>query len=119
MAVTLSVAQVDSLTGVAVSDADIALASSLIDNQTGSTPDEHATERQIAVLSVQAAWAIVAGRVHRMLTDDGTGAITQESQGDYSYAESVTLAQTVHFSNICDGRPAELLNLHRARWGHI
>lgn len=119
MPATLTVGQVESLTGATVADTDITLAASLIDSQTGHTPSEHVDERLIAALQVQAAWALVAVRVHRMLTTDDTTAVTSETQGDYSYAESVTLAQSLRWSNVCDGRPQELLNLHRARWAHI
>ena len=119
MTVTLTVAQVENLTGSTVTDADINLASQLMDDQTGYTPSEHNDDRAISVLNVQAAWAIVAARVHRMLHDDDTTAVTSETQGDYSYAADVGLIRATRFSNVCDGRPQELLNLNRARWSHI
>jgi len=119
MTVTLTVPQVESLTGVVVTDSDIQLASQLLEDQTGYTPTEHADERAVPELSVQAAWSIVAGRVHRMLHDDETTAVTSEAQGDYSYSVDVGLARSVRFSNVCDGRPQELLNGSRARWVHV
>lgn len=119
MPATLTVGQVEALTGVTVTDNDITLAASLIDSQTGHTPSEHVDERLIASLSVQAAWSLVAVRVHRMLTGDDTTAVTSETQGDYSYSESVTLAQSLRWSNVTDGRPQELLGLSRARWVHL
>lgn len=119
MAVTLSPSVVTDLTGVTdVSSHDITLAGQLIDDQTGYTPDEHNTTRAIPELTVLAAWSMVAVRVHRMLTED-ISAVTSETQGDYSYSEDAGLANVLRFSNVCDGRPLELLNVHRARWAHI
>ena len=119
MTVTLSAAEVLTFTGSVVTADEISLASSLIDEQTGYTPSEHADERGIPSLSVQAAWALVAVRVHRMMTGDDTTAVTSETQGDYSYNEDATLARSFKWSNVTDGRPHELLNLSRARWVHI
>lgn len=119
MPATLTPAQAEALTGVTVTENDITLAASLIDSQTGHTPSEHVDERLISLLQVQAAWAMVATRVHRMLTTDDTTAVTSETQGDYSYSEDAGLARALRWSNVCDGRPQELLNLSRARWLHI
>lgn len=119
MPVTLTVDQVESLTGAVVSENDITLAQSLIDSQTGHTPSEHVDERLLSSLQVQAAWSLVAVRIHRMLNADDLTAVTSETQGDYTYAESVTLAQSLRWSNVVDGRPQELLNLSRARWVHL
>jgi len=117
--VTLTVDDVEAFTGRTVTDDDIALAASLIDEQTGYTVTEHTTDRGIATLSVQAAWAMVAVRVHLMLHDIGDEAVTSETQGDYTYGEDVKLAATYRFGNVTDGRPSELLNRDRARWAHI
>lgn len=119
MPASLTVGQVETFTGVVVTDNDITLASSLIDSQTGSTPSEHVDERLVPVLSVQAAWSLVAVRVHRMLTADDVTAVTSETQGDYSYSEDATLARSLRWSNVTDGRPQELLALSRARWAHL
>ena len=118
MTVTLTVDEVESFTGVTVNVYDIDLAAQLLDDQTGHTPTEHNTERAVPVLTVQAAWALVAVRVHRMLNED-VSPVSSETQGDYSYSEDAGLARTLKFSNVTDGRPRELLNLDRARWAPL
>ena len=119
MPATLTPTEAAALTGATVTVDEITLAGSLIDEQTGYTPSEHVDERGLSVLQVQAAWALVAVRVHRMLTGDDTVAVTSETQGDYSYSEDPTLAKSVRWSTVVDGRPQELLGISRARWGHL
>jgi hypothetical protein len=117
--VALTPSDVSWLTGRTVKEEDIALAASLIDEQTGYTVDEHVDERGVSVMQVQAAWAMVAVRVNLMLSDVGSEAVTSETQGDYTYTEDAKIAATFRFGNVTDGRPSELLNRDRARWAHI
>ena len=116
MAVQLSPADVLSMTAVEVSASDIAVAADVIDTQTGYTPDEHSTERDIGVESVRLAWAIVASRVH---VQASVTSVTAESQGDYSYSEDSVLASYERFADLTDGMPRQLLNLSKALWAHI
>jgi len=119
MPATLTPTEAAALTGATVTVDEITLAGSLIDEQTGYTPSEHVDERGLSVLQVQAAWALVAVRVHRMLTGDDTVAVTSETQGDYSYSEDAAVAKSVRWSTVVDGRPQELLGISRARWSHL
>lgn len=119
MAVTLTTAQVETLTGTTVSDDDISIAAALIDDETGWTVDEHSTTRLIAVARIRAAWAVAAVHVHNRLEQAAQGAVTSETQGDYSYTESDRLATMSRFGQVCDGTVLELLGIARASWHHV
>lgn len=118
MPVALTAADVEAFTGQTVTADQISLAASLISDQTAYTVDEHVDDRAIPELSVRAAWAMVAVRVARFMSDDHALAVASETQGDYTYSESVTISKSTKFSTVCDGRPSELLQLRRARWEH-
>jgi len=119
MALTLLAAEVATLTGSTVTANDITVAAALIDQQTGNTVDEHVDDRLIASAAVKAAWAIVAVRVRSALVSSGQGGISSETQGDYSYAEAVTLARHYRFANVTDGDPEQMLNIARGCWSHV
>ena len=119
MTVILSVEDVFDMTSVEVSAADITVADDMLYSQTGYTADEHNTDRNIGVETCRMAWAMVAARVHESAGSATGGAVTGETQGDYSYSEDGLLAKYSRFANLTDGSVRELLNLSKAEWSHI
>ena len=120
MPLTLTTAEAVAITQLpGITDNDISVAKALIAVQTDSTVDEHVDSRLIDSALVKTAWAVVAGRVHQRAGDEAAGATTAESQDDYSYSQSVTLANHIRFRQLVDGYPEELLNIARGVWQHI
>jgi hypothetical protein len=107
------------MTGTTVTPVDITVAAEMIDDQTDHSPDEHNTVRAIEVDVVRSAWAIVAARVHTTMMAATDGAVTSETQGDYSYTTSEALAKHDRFADVTDGMPSQLLNISKAVWSHI
>jgi hypothetical protein len=112
---TLSGTEVCGFTGRdGVNDAQIALASEYITTQTGSTVDEHVDDRGIAVVSVRAAWSVVAARMSDELGAYTLDVLASESQGDYAYTNS-SQAQLVT-RDLLAGLPRQLLRISAATW---
>lgn len=97
----------------------IAVAAAQIEAQTDYTLDAHVESRLVDSDSARLAWALVAVRVWKAAQTEDGFAVSSETQGDYSYSESDTLAVADRFRNLLDGRPSELLRLDRAAWAHI
>jgi len=105
---TLSVNEVATITNVTVTDADIASAAWLIDNDTGWTPAEHVSKRELLEAIVKQAWAIVASRVAVATANVGAEAVTAETQGDYQFTTDVGVAEKYQ-ADLLAGLPRQLL----------
>ena len=112
MPANLNPTTVEDLTGKRVTDLHIAGAGSVIDIETGCTPDEHVDERQISEPDVEMAWAIVAVRVANANRQAGDEAVTGETQATHSYGEDTERA-AVYRENFMKGLPTTLLRLPR------
>lgn len=97
-----------------ITDAQIELAAQYIASETGSTVVEHVDDRGIALVSVKAAWAVVAARMSEGLEAYTLDVLASESQGDYSYSAS-TYAQ-LPIRDLLAGLPRQLLRLTAATW---
>lgn len=109
MTVTLTPAEVESITGVAdVTVAAITTADWLIDDETGFTPARHVTDRGLQADVVQMAWAIVAARVSIGAKSVGAEAVTAETQGDYQVTTDVGVSEK-YAQDYLAGMPRQLL----------
>ena len=120
MAVTLTPADVASLTATTVTQAAIDTANQICGGETGYTFAEHNTSRAVPEAMAEQAWAIAAVNVSHWFAQAGDDrSVTSESQGDYSY--SVDQAQRVRLDNQSPitGPVRRLLRINQANWSHI
>ena len=119
MTVTLTVEQVDSLTGADCHRFDITLAASLLDRRPGTPPPNMTTSGRSRVVGAGCMGdrrRPCPPHVDSTTTDGGH---VGDAGRLFVCGSDVGLARSVRLSNVCDGRPQELLNLSRARWAHI
>lgn len=119
MALRLTANEVADITGSTVTDAMITVAATVIAEDTAYTVDQHVDTRGLPADTVKTAWAVVAVRAHERAKQAGAEAVAGETQADYSYNESVSLAQHFRHARLTDGYPNELLRVVRGSWAHI
>lgn len=108
MTTTLTPGEVHDITNVDVTAADIASAAWLIDNDTGWTPDEHVSKRELNEAVVKQAWAIVSARVAVATASVGAESVTSETQGDYQVTTDIGVAEKYQ-ADLLAGLPRQLL----------
>ncbi len=95
MPTSLTPTEVQTFTGVTVSQDDIDTADELIRRRTGYDADGHFDDRGVAETIVKQAWSVAAARFRVKMSGTGTPVLDAESQGDYSYnANPISAAVT-------------------------
>ena len=117
MAVTLTPADVDTITGVTVTQAHIDAANEMCDVETRYTFVEHNESRLVPEAMVEHAWAITAANVAAWFDRVADSPdLTSENQGDYSY--TVDQVRRTRLENASPITPPvrRLLNIAAAAW---